>query len=173
MRNATTNALISQTFVAEEVDTVGNGMNSFLVGNNETYSEATTTYIQNLMAVWTGTVPQDLFAPWAASPPCSATAATPAYADVLAALPLSGNTCSTFTVTIPAASATWTSNLNYAVPSGVGTLIVQGSGTPLSGPLAWGAGTITTSITHNAGFSSPLMTSPPPRGKRSSCKTSP
>jgi hypothetical protein len=87
---------------------------------------------------------------------CSSTDCT--YANVLAALPTSGNTNPIVTVAIPACSATtWTSNLSYAIPSSVSELIIEGSGTPNVSPSTFGAGTITSTIVHNAGNSNPLM----------------
>lgn len=56
---------------------------------------------------------------------CNAT--SPAQADVLAALPSSSNTNATVVVNIPGQTATWTSGINYTVPSGVQNLTIQGA----------------------------------------------
>ena len=56
-------------------------------------------------------------------------AATPGEADVLAALPSSGNTNATVTVNIPSGTATWTTGFNYTIPSAVTLLIIQGATT--------------------------------------------
>jgi len=54
------------------------------------------------------------------------TAASPNQSDVLAALPSSGNSNATVVVNIPAGTASWTSGINYTVPSGVTNLTIQG-----------------------------------------------
>jgi hypothetical protein len=73
-----------------------------------------------------------LAAPRALAQSCTAstcTAASVSEPDFLAALPSSGNTNSTVTVTIPSGSATWTTGFNYSIPSAVTTLIIQGATT--------------------------------------------
>lgn len=57
------------------------------------------------------------------------TAASTAEADVLAALPSSGNTNSMVVVNIPAGTSSWTSQLTYTVPSAVTNLTIQGQTT--------------------------------------------
>lgn len=57
------------------------------------------------------------------------TAASTSEADVLAALPSSGNANATVVVTIPAGNSTWTTNANYTVPSAVTNLTIQGQST--------------------------------------------
>jgi uncharacterized repeat protein (TIGR02543 family) len=56
-------------------------------------------------------------------------AAGVSQAQVLAALPSSGNTNATVVVNIPSGSATWTSALNYSIPSAVTNLTIQGNTT--------------------------------------------
>ena len=56
-------------------------------------------------------------------------AASPAEADVIAALPSSSNSNSAVTVTIPAGTATWTNSISYTVPTSVTSLTIQGSTT--------------------------------------------
>lgn len=53
-------------------------------------------------------------------------AASPSRSDVLAALPSSGNSNATVVVNIPAGNSSWTSGINYTVPSSVSNLTIQG-----------------------------------------------
>jgi hypothetical protein len=53
-------------------------------------------------------------------------AASPNQSDVLAALPSSSNSNASVVVNIPAGAASWTSSINYRVPTGVTNLTIQG-----------------------------------------------
>lgn len=76
---------------------------------------------------------------------------------MLAALPTSGNTNATVTVSIPACSATtWATGFSYTVPSAVTSLTISGAGTPNTGASTFGAGTMTSTIVDNVS-STPLM----------------
>src|SRR5580698_1683159 len=57
------------------------------------------------------------------------TAASPSESDFLAALPSSSNKNATVVVTIPSGTASWTSQINYSVPSAVTNLTIQGATT--------------------------------------------
>jgi hypothetical protein len=59
-------------------------------------------------------------------------AASASESDVLAALPSNGNTNATVVVNIPAGTASWSSNLDYTIPSAVTNLTIQGATT-----IAW------------------------------------
>jgi hypothetical protein len=65
IHNASTGALIGQTQVPTGF-TSGTGLNNaeIQIGNGENYAGAVTWYFQNLMATWTGTVPQDMYSAW-------------------------------------------------------------------------------------------------------------
>ena len=56
-------------------------------------------------------------------------AASPNLSDVLAALPSSSNSNASVVVNIPAGTASWSSALNYSVPSAVTNLTIQGATT--------------------------------------------
>lgn len=56
---------------------------------------------------------------------CNAASAN--EADVIAALPSSGNTNSTVVVNIPAGTSAWTSRLDYTIPAAVTNLTIQGA----------------------------------------------
>jgi hypothetical protein len=58
---------------------------------------------------------------------CNAASAN--ESDVLAALPSSNNTNSTVVVKIPSGTASWSSDLNYTIPSGITNLTIQGATT--------------------------------------------
>jgi len=54
-------------------------------------------------------------------------AASPNEADVLAALPSSGNTNATVVVNIPSGSAAWSAGFTYTIPSAVTSLTIKGA----------------------------------------------
>src|ERR1700740_1667757 len=56
-------------------------------------------------------------------------AASPNESDVLAALPSSNNTNATVVVNIPSGTASWSTQLTYAIPSSVTNLTIQGNTT--------------------------------------------
>lgn len=84
-------------------------------------------------------------------------------AQVLAALPSPGNTNATVVVNIPLGSASWTTALNYTVPSAVTNLTIQGlttivwTGTAGTSTWAYATADLTT-ITDADSSSNPLMT---------------
>lgn len=92
---------------------------------------------------------------------CNAAGVT--EAQFLAALPTSGNANATVLVNIPSGSSTWTTSLNYTVPSGITSLTIQGATTVTFTGTAGNSNytptaTDNTSITDGITGSTPVMT---------------
>lgn len=89
-------------------------------------------------------------------------AASASEADIIAALPSSGNTNATVVVNIPSGSATWTSAESYTIPSAVTNLTIQGattvSCTGTAGTSSYACtATDSTSVTDGVSSNSPVL----------------